>query len=55
MVTLFPKLVCRLLVASIREAVPAYVQARNTTYATPEHAVVEKQETVETVVKQIGQ
>ena len=40
--TLFQKVVFRLLVASIRMTVPVYVQARNTTYATPEHAAVEK-------------
>ena len=53
--TLFQNVVCRLSVESIRIAAPVYVQARNTTYATPEHAAVEKYATVEAVVKQIGQ
>ena len=52
---LFQKVVCRLLVIYIGMAVPVYVQARNTINVTPEHAAVEKQATVETVVKQIGQ
>ena len=53
--TLFQKVACRLLVAYIGKAVPVYVQARNMTYATPEHAAVEKLATVETVVKQVKQ
>ena len=52
---LFHKITCRLLVAYIGKAVPVYVQARNMTYATPEHAAVEKWVTVETVMKQTGQ
>ena len=48
--TLFQKVSCRLLVADIGKAVPVHVQARNMTYASPEHAAVDK-----TVVKQTGQ
>ena len=40
--TLFQKVVCRLLVIYTGMAVPDYVQTRNTIYAIPEHAAVEK-------------
>ena len=40
--TLFHKVACRLLVPYIEKAVTVYVEARNMTYATPEHAAVEK-------------
>ena len=53
--TLFQKVVRRLLLAYIGKTVPIYVQARNMTYATPEHAAIEKQATVETVAKLTGQ
>ena len=37
------------------KAFTVYGQARNMTYATPEHAAVEKKATVKIVVKQTGQ
>ena len=39
--TFFQKVACKLLVAYIGKAVPVYVQARNLTYATPQHAAVD--------------
>ena len=53
--TLFPTVACRLLVSYIGKAVPVYIQTGSMTYASPEHAAVEKYATVEAVVKQVKQ
>ena len=53
--TLFQKVACRLLVADTGKVVSVYVQSRNMTYATPEHAAVEKEASLETVAKETGQ
>ena len=51
---LVQKVACRVLVTYIGKAVPVYVQARNRTYATPEHAAVDKKAGKKTVVKLTG-
>ena len=52
--TLVQKAACRLSVTHIGKDVLVYVQTRNMTYASPQHATIEKQLTVETVLKQTG-